>query len=189
MRGADWRAHIAGPGRRCLECLGQYDPALVQSEREGRFDDPEYMAHLADEDPLRRNENVFAFSLGCAALEMGQFLSMVVAPGGIASYGAQMYHFAVGTLEHDERVCNPSCLYSGPWLTKGETVGIVVTAHHQIAEDARAARVTHSADEPHPRGSWIARLRERLRCRVRVRDPVGDVPVASRATSSEGRRA
>ena len=189
MRGADWRAHIAGPGRRCLECLGQYDPALVQSEREGRFDDPEYMAHLADEDPLRRNENVFAFSIGCAALEIGQFLSMVVAPGGIASYGAQMYHFAVGTLEHDECACNLNCLYSGPWLAKGETIGIVVTAPHQIAEDARAARVPRAADAPHPRSTWIARMREKLRRRARIWDPVGDVPPASRATSSKGRGA
>jgi hypothetical protein len=168
MRGADWRAHIAAPGRRCLECLGQYDPALVQAEREGRFDDPDYIAHLAEEDPLRRNENVFGFSVGCAGLEISQFLTMVVAPGGITSYGAQMYHFAPGVLEHDQRGCESNCLYSGPWLARGDTTGIVVTARHLIAEDARAAQAPRVVRAPQPRASWIARTRERFRSR-RVR--------------------
>jgi molybdopterin-synthase adenylyltransferase len=156
MRGADWRAHIAAPERRCLECLGQYDPGLVQSEREGRFDDPEYMAHLADEDPLRRNENVFAFSVGCAGLEIGQFLSMVVAPAGIAGLGAQMYHSTPGSLERDDRNCESRCLYSGPWLAKGDLVGITVTARHEVAENARASR--HGRDVRPPRRRWLHRL-------------------------------
>ncbi len=140
MRGADWRAHIAAPGRACLECLGQYNPGLVQMEREGRLDDPSYIERLAEDDPLRRNENVFAFSLGCASLEISQFISMIAAPAGIADYGAQMYHLAPGSLDHDHSTCDSRCPYAGPLHARGDAAAIIVTARHQAAADARDMR-------------------------------------------------
>jgi hypothetical protein len=122
MRGAEWRAHIGAPTRKCLECLGQYDPGLVQMERDGLLEDSSYMANLPSTHPLKRNENVFAFATAAASAQMMQLLSMVVAPAGIADTRAQLFHFATGRMDVDESTCQPNCLYSGSLLGRGDDV-------------------------------------------------------------------
>lgn len=159
MRGADWRAHIAAPGRRCLECLGQYDAGAVELEREGRLDDPTYIRQLGDDHPVKRNENVFAFSVGCASLELSQLVSLVVAPGGIADVGAQLYHLSTGTLERDDDVCESSCFYSGPFLGKGDRA-VDPTARHPTAEKARRRRAERPSDNVAP--TWLSAARGAL---------------------------
>jgi len=140
LRRADWKAHVAAPGRRCLECLEQYDPGLVAADRDGYFDDPRYIAGLPEDHPLRRNENVFAFSLSAASFEVLQFLMMAIAPLGIANAGEQMYHFVPGILDAPGfNICKENCQY--PLLTaKGDSTGLVVTGRHKKAEEARSAR-------------------------------------------------
>ncbi len=144
LRGAHWKAHVAAPGRRCLECVQQYDADLIQTERDGFFDDPDYIERLPDDHPIKRNENVFAFAMSCAALEMGQFLSMIVAPGGVTDYGAQNYHFANGKIDVDERRCEPNCFFSGHLLARGDRVGFDATGVHRAATAARADRAEHA---------------------------------------------
>jgi molybdopterin/thiamine biosynthesis adenylyltransferase len=140
LRGANWKAHVVAPGRRCLECLEQYDAGLVQTERDGFFDGPDYIERLPDDHPIKRNENVFAFAMGCASLEMNQFLSMVIAPGGVADYGGQSYHFVSGTIDLDETCCRTTCPFTHGLVGRGDRAGFEATGEHKAAAAARAAR-------------------------------------------------
>lgn len=140
MRGAEWRAHVAAPGRRCLECIGQYDPGLVQADRDGLLADPSYLARLPDDNPLKRSENVFAFSAAAAAELVLAALRMIVAPAGIADVGAQTFHFASGTTDLDARGCDPGCLYSDI-TASGDLAGRPNAHRHVAAEVARADRL------------------------------------------------
>ena len=72
---ARWRAHTIGPGRRCLNCLGQYRSEDVALEQSGLLEDPHYIKDQPKDHFINRGENVYAFSLGLAAMEMQQFLS------------------------------------------------------------------------------------------------------------------
>ncbi len=140
LKRADWKAHIASPDRRCLECLEQYDPGLVTADREGYFDDPTYISGLPEDHPVRRNENVFAFSLRAASLEVLQMLMMVIAPLGIADAGQQTYHFVPGILDPPRfEFCNAGCPYPA-LVGRGDTTGLVVTGRHIFAERVRAQR-------------------------------------------------
>src|SRR5262245_13446403 len=87
LAAADWRAHTIGPGLRCLECIGQYDSGQVQLERDGYLDNPTYIEGLSKEHPLKVRENVFAFSMGCASLQLNQMINLVLDPLGHANSG------------------------------------------------------------------------------------------------------
>lgn len=106
------RAHTATPRRPCLQCLGQYDAPLMQTEREGRLDDPTYIAGLRKGHPLKRRENVFAFSQSCASLQMLQMLALALAPLDQPNPGAQLYHFVGGFIELSKTEgCQADCLF------------------------------------------------------------------------------
>ena len=90
--------------------MEQYNPADVSLEREGYFDDPSYINGLHDEHHLRRNENVFAFSLSAASFEILQMLTMLIAPCGSTT---AVYHFVPGLLDPTSfGVCSDTSLIS-----------------------------------------------------------------------------
>lgn len=141
FRGAEWRGHVAAPGRACLECIGQYDPADVATERSGLLEDASYIAGLPEDHHLRRKENVFIFSVAAASAQLNQFLTMVTAPSGIADTGAHLFHLTTGTVDRIEHGCKPGCRYSGDLLQLGDNAP-PVTGRDLAAENARAYRQT-----------------------------------------------
>ena len=135
---ADIRADIAAPGRRCLECLRQYDSGLVSAEREGMFDDPAYIAGLPDDHPIRRKENVFAFGLSAASFEILQMLSMVVAPLGVSNIGASDVPLCSRHPGPRERRELQFHLSNSRLEAKGDRSGVTLTGRHQVAEECRS---------------------------------------------------
>jgi len=165
MRGAEWRAHIATVDRCCLECLGQFDPADVSLERSGLLDDPQYILNLAPgASALPSGENVFAFAAAAAAAEVLQFLASFVQPAGVDGIDPQLFHFVNGKVDLDYRACSESCLYSGIWLGRGDSLDITVTGRHHAAERIRMNSSTRVQSLDGARSRVMAMLR-RLRTR------------------------
>lgn len=141
LRMASWRAHIAAPGRRCLECLGQYNSGDVPVEKDGSLDDPAYIAALPSDHPLAARQNVFAFSHSAAAQAIEQFLRMIVAPCGLADVGAQRHQFKLGTTDLESATCESTCIYP-PIIASGEYSfeQFLPTSTHRVAEGVRRER-------------------------------------------------
>lgn len=112
LRNAYWRSHIAGPARTCIRCLGQYDVADVQLERDGSLDDPSYIANLPLDSPLRVRQNVYATSLAAASALTNQFLSLVVAPSGFGDPGPLRFDLRQHRVERMQAACVDECSYS-----------------------------------------------------------------------------
>ncbi|MHB1343015.1 MAG: hypothetical protein ACYCX3_01465, partial [Thermoleophilia bacterium] len=146
MIGAKWRAMVAAPERKCLECSEQYLPELVDCERQGFAADPHYIEGLPPDHPLRGGENVFAFSAACGSLEVLQALIMLVAPCGISDIGLQEYQLLRGQVDVDEGGCRPGCVYSGRWLGLGEQVPPQLTGYdHRAAQERENLRLRRSS--------------------------------------------
>ena len=135
MRSGEWRAVVAAPGRACLACLEQYDPGLVDAERNGLLDDPSYIEKLPGDHPLRANQNVFVFALAAAAQELLQFVLLTVGPGGVHNMGAQVFNFPSWSTQRLRDECESYCLYPG-MVARGELAGHPGTGRHLAAESA-----------------------------------------------------
>lgn len=153
LAAADWRAHTVTAGHRCMQCIGQYDPGLVQMEREGYLDDPTYIAGLPKNHALKARENVFAFSMACASQQVLQMLAMVIDPLGQSNPGEQLYHFVGGFMEPRpaQRGCKPECIF--PQLVgRADHAGFTVTGIRP------ANRGTHADLPPRTTPSFLGRL-------------------------------
>lgn len=141
LRNAYWRSHIAGPGRTCIRCLGQFDVADVQLERDGSLDDPSYIANLAMDSPLRVRQNVYATSLSAASALTNQFLSLVVAPSGFGDPGPHRFDLRQHRAERVQAACVDACSYaSGTGIGDGrrDPTGDHGLARHVISGRRKA---------------------------------------------------
>ena len=107
---AHWRAHIVTPYHRCMRCNGQYDSSMVVMELDGSLDDPGYVINLPTRD-RDRNQNVFPFSLGAAALEVNLMLRYLLAEEWWPLVKQQDQQFLTGTSEVINEECRPHCWF------------------------------------------------------------------------------
>jgi len=142
--------------------LSSYSVALASAIHR-KAAEPAYIAGLPPDHVMRRNENVFAFAISAASLEVLQMLMMVVAPLGISNPGEQTYHFVPGILDVTQpRGCKETCLYPG-LTAKGDHSGLVVIGRHRQAEKAQETlRVAHlSRNWRYRLADTVERLSER----------------------------
>jgi hypothetical protein len=164
LRNASWKSHAVYPGKRCLQCIGQYDPDLVNVERRGDLDNPTYIENLPVDHALRRNENVFPFSAHLASSLIMHALHVALHPVGIADVGEQIYHFVDGTLDSARGTkCYDNCYFSSV-VARGDSEGLPITG-----VDPGAARTRRGSKKMKggvvgrflTRCTWIAHLWKR----------------------------
>ena len=92
---------------------------------------------LAEDHSLRKNENVFSFSLNLASLQIMQMLSMIIAPLGFSNVGEHLYHFVTGRMDIEyQKKCLNGCIYQKV-ISSGDKCPYLVTGQHQIAKTTR----------------------------------------------------
>lgn len=108
--GADWQLQTVAPKRPCLECLGVFDSADVETEKAGKLDDPSYLKGLPSNHRFKHNENVYPFSANLASLEVLQLVALTTGIANLTSFGVQRYRYMPGVLEADmQRICRVNC--------------------------------------------------------------------------------
>jgi molybdopterin-synthase adenylyltransferase len=161
MRNAVWRTHLATPGQPCLVCNRQLDPAHIQSDKLGLFDDPSYLRGAAGSIRPRR-QNVATLSASVSASLLTQFTSLMVAPAGMGSPGPLRYALSTHTLEHLDIRLRTGC-YFETHVAAGDD-RIPLTGVHDAARNARQERRTRQ-NRPAVRlrrqlaliGDWLGR--------------------------------
>lgn len=155
---ARWKSHTTGPGRVCLQCLGQYKPEDVALEQSGELENPNYIKGLPKDHFINRGENVFAFSLSLASMEVQQFLSLVLNPRGII-YGPKEMDFNTGNIDFDfKNECDKDCFISA-LLGSGDDTNCSLIVKHEKAENSRKSKL-YSLSNRKDRSVILERIRK-----------------------------
>nr|WP_306416086.1 ThiF family adenylyltransferase [Streptomyces sp. Alain-F2R5] len=98
------------------------------------------LLHATLHDVRLHRAKAFVFYSSAAAAQLNQFVTMTIAPGGIADTGAHLYHLTTGTVDRREDGCKAGCLYDGPLRALGDDTPVTVTGRYPAAEQACTAR-------------------------------------------------
>jgi hypothetical protein len=108
----DWRIQTAGPEHGCLVCAGALRRSDVALDRDGKLDDPEYIAGLSEvERAALSRRNVFPFGMSVAAHQVLQMVGLVTGLERVGGIGPQIYHAYPGCMEVREAACEDECEY------------------------------------------------------------------------------
>jgi molybdopterin/thiamine biosynthesis adenylyltransferase len=133
---ARWRTYTTGPERRCMKCMEQYTPEDVSLEQSGLLDNQKYIKGLPDDHFSNRGENVYAFSIGLAGMQMQQFLSLILAPKGVYP-GPKEMDFVTGTIDSNFPFsCDSNCEFQS-MIGIGDSIKQILIQKHQVAEKIR----------------------------------------------------
>jgi hypothetical protein len=107
----DWRIHTVAPERACVYCLDAVRRSDAALDRDGKLDDPDYIAGLSAEDRARfSRRNVFAFSLSVASHEVLRLVGLVTGKARVGGVGPKHYHAYPGRMEVEPtKACNSDC--------------------------------------------------------------------------------
>lgn len=133
---ARWRTFTVAPGRRCMKCMEQYKPEDVSLEQTGFLEDPTYIKGLEKNHFINRGENVYAFSLGLAGIQVQQFLSYILQPKKVL-YGPKEMDFVTGNIDSlFDFSCEKNCEFPG-LIGMGDGAKKILIQKHPVAEFSR----------------------------------------------------
>ncbi|MEM4250010.1 MAG: ThiF family adenylyltransferase, partial [Candidatus Nitrosotenuis sp.] len=104
-----YRAQTAGPERPCLICLRAVDLDQVQMDRDGAFDDPEYIADMEKRTKIPTRQNIMPFVFALAGMETIHFSELVTGIGRMGDLGQQPYNYYPGDIQPIYKTCVEGC--------------------------------------------------------------------------------
>ena len=133
IHSAHWKAHLIGPGRKCLRCNGQYSTSMVTSELDGSLDDPTYIANLPQEE-RGHNQNVFPFSLAVAGMEVNLMLRYLLFQDWWPGLQDQDYQFLMQEVRLSSGNCLAGCFFPGRQSKGDEEAPFYLMNHEPVAQ-------------------------------------------------------
>jgi len=104
-----YRTQTVGPERPCLICLRAVDLGQVQMDRDGKFDDPEYIKDLEKRTKIPTRQNIMPFVFALAGMETIHFSELVTGIGKMGDLGQQPYNYYPGDILPIYKTCVEGC--------------------------------------------------------------------------------